>query len=177
MKTKIKYLLLLIPILIFFIFNKKSIEKPKEIYSNSEKNNSKVEKTEDKKDKDFKRKIIYLSPPSKKITTFTNKKNDQWMNLLENNLLKFQEPSTSVKIVHLEGIIFSEYDKARLAEKVLVSYSDQNGLISSFNAYVDSQTGQIIGLPWNKTVVENKNWPKLQPSGVIKQVKQKKVGE
>jgi hypothetical protein len=95
------------------------------------------------------------------------------MELLENNLLRFQEPTTKVKIVHQEGVIFSQYNKLRFAEKVLVSYLNPSGLVSSFNAYVDSQSGEIIGLPWNKTVIENKNLIKLKPSGVIKQIKKK----
>lgn len=174
MKNKFKYLLFLIPFLLVLIFYKKPIKKTQETQTLKEKASSKEEIGENKQEKEvkeFKRKIINLSPPSKKITVFTNKKDERWKDLLEVNLLKFQEPTTKVKIVHLEGIIFSQYGKARLAEKVLVSYTNQDGLVSSFNAYVDSQTGQIIGLPWNKTVIENKVWPRIPATGHIKQIK------
>lgn len=178
MRTKSKYLLLLIPLLLVFIFYKKPGIKPQESQSTREQGLGQkevVEKSEETEIKEFKRKIIYLSPSSNKITSFTNKKNDRWKDLLQENLLKFQEPTTKVKIVHLEGIIFSKYGKAQLAEKVLVSYTNQDGLVSSFNAYVDSETGRIIGLPWNRTVVENKIWPKISPTGEIKQIKRKKA--
>lgn len=174
MRKKIKYLLLLIPLFLIFLIYQKTEKNFKKIELSGEKNPDKsdtVKITEDKQIKDFKRQIIYLSPSSKKILSFTNKKNDRWMDLAQDNLLKFQEPSTKVKIVHLEGVIFSKYGKAQLAEKILVSYLNQNGLVSSFNAYVDSETGRMIGLPWNKTVVENKNIPRIQASGVIKQIK------
>ena len=180
MRKKIKYLLLLIPLFLIFLIYLKPEKNFKKIELSGEKNPDKsdtVKIAEENHIKDFKRQIIYLSPSSKKILSFTNKKNDRWMDLAQDNLLKFQEPSTKVKIVALEGVIFLKYGKAQLAEKILVSYINQNGLISSFNAYVDSENGRMIGLPWNKTVVENKNIPRIQPSGVIKQIKKDKQAE
>jgi hypothetical protein len=180
MKNKIKYLLLIIPLFLFFLFYQKTEKGLSKNKLTGEKNPVQLDLVKDSKDNqinDFKRQIIYLSPANKKIISFINKKNERWLDLAQDNLLKFQEPSTKVKIVPLEGVIFSKYGKAQLAEKILVSYINQNGLISSFNAYVDSETGRMIGLPWNKTVVENKNIPRIQASGIIKQIKKDKQAE
>ena len=176
MKKNLKYLLPLLILVLVLIFNKRSSEKL--TYNNTKKltpiNKGKTETPEPKIDKETNRKIIYLTPPTKKRTTVINKKNDRWMDLLEDNLLRFQDPTIKIKITHLEGVIFYQNEKSRLAEKVLVSFLNPNGLVSSFNAYVDPENGHIIGVPWNKTVVENKNFPKLYPSGVIMRIKKEK---
>ena len=45
--------------------------------------------------------------------------------------------------------------KARYVEKVLISYSSKfNNTPSSFNAFVDSETGRIVQT-WNRTIHED----------------------
>ncbi len=173
MKRKIIYLLLIPLLLVYLIYqeNKKNPQKPNLVSENKSVKTDIANDQEDKQEKKFKRTIIYLSPSNKKILSFTNKKNERWMDLAQDNLLRFQEPTTKVKIVPLEGVIFSQNGKAKLAEKILVSYTNQSGLVSSFNVYVDSETGKMIGLPWNRTVVENKSFPRIPASGIIKQIK------
>ncbi len=169
-KNKLIYLLLLLPLTFFFwkkpesIIPKATIKYPVPI----KKEKSIIKKVEPKV---LTRTIIKLTPDFSNKNVFINKFNEDWMELLEENLLKFQEPSTKVKISHQESIIFSQYGKSRLAEKVVVQYLIHNQMVSSFNAYVDSQTGEIIGLPWGRTVSEKKFMPKIKPSGVIKQTK------
>ena len=178
MKKNLKYLLPLLILVLVLILNKRSSEKlTQSINKLPPINKGAKEPPEPKIDKVSNRKIIYLTPPTKKRTTFINKKNDKWMDFLEENLLRFQDPTVRIKITHLEGVIFYQDEKSRLAEKVLVSFFNSNGLVSSFNAYVDPENGQLVGLPWNRTVVENKNFPKLYPSGYIYRIKKEKPKE
>jgi hypothetical protein len=176
MKKTLKYLIPLLILVLVLIFNKRPLEKLTDIKTKKLPpiNREPTETAEPKIDKKSNRKIIYLTPPTKKRTTFINKKNDKWMDFLEENLLRFQDPTIKLKITHIEGVIFYQNEKSRLAEKVLVSFLNPNGLVSSFNAYVDPENGHIIGVPWNKTVVENKNFPNFSPSGVIMRIKKEK---
>ena len=81
-----------------------------------------------------------------------NKVNKNWKNIFANN---FKRMTNLKEIKNLEielkkSIIKIQNNSGRNIEHVLVRYMKPNGMPMSFEAYIDSETGQTIQT-WNKT--------------------------
>ncbi len=84
---------------------------------------------------------------------WVNSYNSKWQEKLGNLLLKFQEPDTKVLVKKNKSVIEIKNGKGRLMEHVTISYLLKGDDTTSFNAWVDSETGQMIRT-WNKTIKE-----------------------
>lgn len=91
-----------------------------------------------------------------KNLVITNKFNPNWQKrYLKNITRSFFDEKVKVDIKHLRSLVYVKYNKGRLAEKVKVSITRENGRSSSYTALVDAQTGSLIN-SWNPTRYEFK---------------------
>lgn len=99
---------------------------------------------------------------------FINKINPDWKKNLAKILLEGGQKDDRVLIKRNIGIIEVDNLKGRYLEQVVVTYISDNHEQNSFNALVDSESGQIIKT-WNKTITENfkKKSQGLSPSGTL----------
>lgn len=98
-----------------------------------------------------------------------NKFNPDWKSLLGKRLLRFQREGTKVFVKKENSLIkLTPSGKGQYIEHVLVTYLLYDGKQSSFNAYVNSQDGQLIET-WNRNKCGNllKEDSGLIPSGKL----------
>ncbi len=87
---------------------------------------------------------------------FKNSIDADWKEKLGEDLLRFQAPSTKANVISEKSFIQTDGKKnARFVEQVLITFLMSSGEQKSYNALVDSESGQIIKT-WNKGIAENK---------------------
>lgn len=95
----------------------------------------------------------------------TNQFNPEWKSqYLKNIERSFFDEKVKVDIEHLRSLVYVKYNKGRLAEKVKVSITRENGRYSSYTALVDAQTGSLIN-SWNPMRYEFKDKITLEGRG------------
>ncbi|MCO4793947.1 MAG: hypothetical protein KC493_09550, partial [Bacteriovoracaceae bacterium] len=114
------------------------------------------------------RELIGKSKTPAKNLKWTNKFNPNWKKVLGNKLLRFQKHTTKVLVKRNKSVIQVKNDRGRLMEHVTVSYLLGGDDISSFTAWVDSETGELIRT-WNKTIKEpiGHEKPSMTPTGTL----------
>lgn len=100
------------------------------------------------------RRVVGQSLANKKRIFLKNKISTSWINKLGFNLLKYQFDDTYAFIKPKESLIKIKGRTAKYIEHVTVTYKLPSGQKSSFDAMVDSQTGEIINT-WGKSIQEN----------------------
>jgi Zn-dependent metalloprotease len=106
------------------------------------------------------RKIIGRSDlPFKPI----NKIDKKWKSKALSNLSKVWIGDKGIDIEHKNSAVFIKNGIAKNVEHVIVSLVHNNGNPSSFEAYIDSQTGKIVK-SWNKTRYESRKPLKVDPT-------------
>jgi len=102
--------------------------------------------------------------------TFINQTDPDWENHLSNHIMRFMPPETIAYFKKERSYIQIQGGKGRYMEEVVITYKRPNGVMTSFSASVDGQTG-AIDHTWNKTILENreilKNELRASPSGGI----------
>jgi hypothetical protein len=88
-----------------------------------------------------------------------NKINPNWKEILGHELIRFQKNDTKVMIKVEFPIIQIQNGKGKYTEQVIVTYVLINGIINSYRALIDSETGSIIDT-WDKTIHENYKRPR-----------------
>lgn len=83
----------------------------------------------------------------------SNSLNENWKDALGLELLRFHPEETKILIKEEDSILKVENGKGRLLEQVVVSYLQDNSMLSSFRALVDSQSGQVLET-WDRTIHE-----------------------
>jgi hypothetical protein len=102
-----------------------------------------------------------------------NRSNQNWKDILGNELIRFQNEDTKVMIKEEFPVIKIQNGKGRYLEQVIVTYLFKNGNSSSYRALVDSESGAIIET-WDKTIHEKikiegagLSLPSVNESGII----------
>ncbi|GEM_PF-1535966 len=85
--------------------------------------------------------------------SFLNEVNKEWKSLMGQDVLKFLRPETKLFIKSQESLTLLERNGARHVEQVYVKMVSPEGRHFSYQAYVDSETGNIIKT-WNNTIHE-----------------------
>ncbi len=105
------------------------------------------------------RKVIGPPPlysAQKKGYIVSNNASSEWREDLE-EVLKTQAPDLKeLKISRLDSFIWSQGGQAIKVESVLVSFKNDQGQSTKFNALVDSQTGKILQ-SWNHPIIDSLN--------------------
>jgi len=107
-----------------------------------------------------------------KHLVWTNSFDPKWKEELGNSLLRFQESDTKVLVKKNKSVVEIRNGKGRLLEHVTVSYLHEGDDTTSFNAWVDSETGELVRT-WNKTIKEpvgqqhKHSRPILTPTGTL----------
>jgi len=116
----------------------------------------------------FGRKILGNKKIAKNVKPI-NKYNPNWKNILEKYLLKFQNSQVGVNIKLNEALYMVKNNQGRFVEEVTINYSEKGEPVSSFRAYVDSESGEILST-FDKTTIQErrKPYPRLRPTGSIK---------
>ena len=94
----------------------------------------------------------------------SNKINENWMQLALGKLDRYTQQDTKLKIEHVKPAIFVKHNIGRYVEHVKIILKKDNGLVSAYDAYIDSQSGNIIRT-WNRTEIEFKPDFKLNAQG------------
>ena len=101
---------------------------------------------------------------------WVNSYNKEWKEILGKALLRFQEPDTKVLVKKNKSVVEIRNGKGRLLEHVTVSFLHEGDDSTSFNAWVDSETGEMVRT-WNKTIKEpvghHHERPILTPTGTL----------
>ena len=101
---------------------------------------------------------------------WTNSYHDDWKEKLGNSLLRFQEPDAKVMVKKNKSVVEIKKGKGRLMEHVTITYLLEGDETTSFNAWLDSETGEMIRT-WNKTIKEpighNHERQILTPTGTL----------
>lgn len=97
-----------------------------------------------------------------------NQYNNHWKEKLGNDLLRFHPEGTKLVIEEELSLVQVRKEHTRLIQQVLVSYINTNGRHSSYRAFVDSETAEIVQT-WDRTIFEDyKGKPlSLTPSGSL----------
>lgn len=108
----------------------------------------------------------WLGP--KKAEALETQKDKEWKTKLAKELLRIHEPTTKVLIKQVGSFVKEVANKPVYMEHVVVSYIMENGKRTSFNAFVNTETHQIIR-SWNRTILEDKpgSKPTVIPSGTL----------
>jgi hypothetical protein len=87
---------------------------------------------------------------------FENEVSDTWEKNFANNQLRFQEADTRLMIKKDASVLQIKRNRVRYLEIITVNVIKNMKFSNSFNAMVDSQSGQLLNT-WNMTVHENNN--------------------
>jgi hypothetical protein len=79
--------------------------------------------------------------------------NPGWPDLLAEKLLRYQNAETRVLTNHRQSLLWVEKNQGRNIEEVVITYILPDGQQNSAQAYIDSETGEVIQT-WNRTVHE-----------------------
>lgn len=111
---------------------------------------------------------VYPGQPIPPVLSFRNKRSKDWKKKLGNSVMRFLKNDTKLFLKEMDSLSILERDKARFVEKVSIRIQSPQGRLNSYNALVDSETGEIVKT-WNQTIHEsmtqNKNALKLRASG------------
>jgi hypothetical protein len=89
-----------------------------------------------------------------KTIKFVNKENPKWQKELHQNLMRFAEDVYKEVVIYPEHSYVLYEDKvARYVENVRIKITKKDGKQSSYNAQVDSMTGEVLKT-WNRTIHE-----------------------
>tara|TARA_Y100000768_G_C23991373_1_gene693800 strand:+ start:1452 stop:2072 length:621 start_codon:yes stop_codon:yes gene_type:complete len=96
---------------------------------------------------------------------FSNHYNKNWLSLYEKNLKRMirNDELSGLEIKKKKSVLKVKDGIARYLEHIVVNYDNGKSLPLSFEAYIDSQTGQMVQ-SWNQTHIEFKKPIKLQAS-------------
>lgn len=100
--------------------------------------------------------------------TLTNNPRSDWQEIFVERMLSTQPPNTKVFIQHKGQAYIVRSSDARSVEEVLISFKKEDKSISSYMAWVDSETGSLIRT-WARTQGHNfrSKGPRLAPSGTL----------
>lgn len=94
-----------------------------------------------------------------------NSFNPNWeKNYLKNIQRSFFDEKVKVEIKHLRSLVYVKFKEGRLAEKVKVAITRENGRQSSYTALIDSETGAMIN-SWNASRYEFRDSVSLNGKG------------
>lgn len=96
------------------------------------------------------RKVVGNKQAQKQELTLINEPKDYWQETFAQKLLDTQLPDTKMYVKHTDSALIINRQKARAVEEVMVTFRLPNQNISSYMAWVDSETGSIIQT-WAKT--------------------------
>ena len=96
-----------------------------------------------------------------------NEPSEDWEQSLAEEMMKFQSPETKLFIKHDEQIVLASEKLYRYVEEVTVTYQKENGELTSFKAWIDSENGKLLNT-WSRTIVHNFREPaqKYRPSNL-----------
>jgi hypothetical protein len=115
--------------------------------------------------KNSQRRTISSTKSARKDLLITNKYNPDWQKrYLKSIQRSFFDEKVKIDIKHLRSLVHVKYNKGRLAEKVKVKITRENGRTTSYTALVDAQTGSLIN-SWNPTRYEFKEKLTLDARG------------
>ncbi len=92
--------------------------------------------------------------------TYKNKYNKEWKGKLGKKLLAFQPKNVKLFIRKDDALVLIERGGGRLVEKVSISFIHTNGMKTGYEAYIDSETGDVVKT-WNQTRHEKDNLPRF----------------
>ncbi|MBF0313474.1 MAG: hypothetical protein HQK52_08655 [Oligoflexia bacterium] len=105
---------------------------------------------------------------NERALTLINRYNEKWIEVLQEDQLRFHPHDTQVKIVPKQSYIQLEgSDKGRLVEDVLVTTHFPDGKTDTFMAKVDSESGNIIEAYGGRISEGPKARTPLYPSGEL----------
>lgn len=94
----------------------------------------------------------------------TNKVNKEWKQLAFNKLNRYLKDDTKMTIEPVKSAIFVKHNIGRYVEHVKIIFKKENGLVSAYDAYIDSQSGNVIRT-WNRTKIEYRDNYKFSSKG------------
>lgn len=100
------------------------------------------------------RKIVGTFIPQKDFP-ISNKINKNWKKLALKKLNRYKPSNTKIEITPVKSAIFVKHNIGRYVEHVKIVLTKKSGLVSAYDAYVDSQSGSVIRT-WNRTKIEFK---------------------
>lgn len=102
----------------------------------------------------------YLGPADYQVRP-TNKFNQEWQQLMADELLARQEDKTQLFVKHQKSLFQIKGQKGRYIELVTVSFLMPDGQRSSYKALVDSQTGAVLKT-WDRSLSEKSQKKRLE---------------
>lgn len=108
-------------------------------------------------------------PLEKKHSKSQQKKSIQagkWEQAYTQNFMRMTKasPVTNFHIKNLKKVTLLKNKRSIHAQHVIISYKNAAGIPMSFEAHINSQTGQLIQ-SWNKTRLERRKTASLDPQG------------
>lgn len=96
-----------------------------------------------------------------------NEPSIDWEQSLAEEMMRFQNLETKLFIKHDEQVILASEKLYRYVEEVTVTYQKEDGELTSFKAWIDSENGQLLNT-WSRTIVHNFRKPaqKYRPSNL-----------
>lgn len=94
----------------------------------------------------------------------SNSISKDWKELAVKKLQNMIHDKTQLEIREVKPVIFVKHNIGKYAEHVKVILKKESGLTSSYDAYIDTQSGNIIRT-WNRTKFEIKPKVSLQAQG------------
>lgn len=100
----------------------------------------------------------------KKDFPISNKIDINWKKKAVKKLTSFLSDDTKLKVELVKPAIFVKHNIGRYVEHVKIILRKDSGLVSAYEAYVDSQSGNVIRT-WNRTKIERNPATKVSAEG------------
>lgn len=97
-----------------------------------------------------------------------NEPREDWQEVFVQKMLDIQNPNTKMFVQHKGQAFIVKNTQARAVEEVLVTFKSEDQGVSSYMAWVDSETGSLVNT-WSQTHNHNfrKEAPRLIPTGQL----------
>lgn len=97
-----------------------------------------------------------------------NEPREDWQEVFVQKMLDIQNPNTKMFVQHKGQALIVKNAQARSVEEVMVTFKSKEQGVSSYMAWVDSETGSLVNT-WSRTHNHNfrKQAPRLTPTGQL----------
>jgi hypothetical protein len=109
--------------------------------------------------------IVVGNIDAKNTFPIANQINKDWKKLATKRLQEFVPKSSTFSIEPVKSAVFVKHQIGRYVEHVIIEIKKPDGLVSSFDAYIDSQSGTIVQT-WNRTKFEIRPDYQLEATGL-----------
>jgi hypothetical protein len=99
------------------------------------------------------RKVLGHIDPQKDYRAI-NLPHSDWEEYFAQEMIRFQPSDARVLVKHDDQLILSDSKTLRFVEEVTVTVVKNNGEVSSFKAWADSETGLLLNT-WSRSIVHN----------------------